>query len=449
MSTKPNNNQVVVEMKLTIAHRALLIFLGLCLAVGSWAADVKDVRLWRAPDSTRVVLDLSGPVKHKVMTLSNPDRVVVDVMNVKLSTDVSKLDLQGSPVFRVRSAMKGKADLRLVFDLNSKVKPRSFLLKANEQAGDRLVLDLYDRESKRVVKQFDQGRQRDIVIAIDAGHGGEDPGALGPNRLREKWVVLAIAKELEKLLKAERGYRPVMVRNGDYYVGHSKRRDIARDAQADLFVSIHADAFHDKRARGASVFALSSRGATSTTANFLAQEANNSDLVGGIGIDEMDNVLGGVLLDLSMTASMDSSLRVGGEILGAMGQMAHLHSRRVEQANFAVLRSPDIPSVLVETGFISNPTEAQKLATTGYQRQMARSIFQGVTAHFMRTPPPDTYVAWMKKNRGRETEYTIARGDTLSHIAQRYQVSVADIRKHNSMNTSEIRIGQKILIPAS
>lgn len=422
----------------------------LLLSVSSWAAQVKDLRLWRAPDHTRVVLDLTGPVDHSVITLTNPDRIVIDVRNASLAADVSRVDLQGSPIKRVRSAVKDKSDLRVVLDVTGPVKPRSFLLKANDQADDRLVIDLLDKAaSKAVIKQVESSRQRNIVVAIDAGHGGEDPGALGPGRLREKEVVLRIAKELEQLFKQEKGYQPVMVRNSDYYVGHSKRRDIARKAQADLFVSIHADAFKDVRARGASVFALSSRGATSAMADFLAKEANSSDLVGGIGIDEMDDVLGSVLLDLSMTASLDSSLKVGDKVLSALGGISHLHSRRVEQANFAVLRSPDIPSILVETGFISNPSEAKKLNTGSYQRQLAQSIFNGVKRHFNSAPPPDTYIAWLKNNRRNNTEYVIARGDTLSHIAARYQVSVADIRRHNSMSSSTIRVGQKIIIPAS
>lgn len=419
------------------------------IAANAWATDIKDVRLWRAPDSTRVVLDLSGPVKYTIMTLSNPDRIVVDIVSARMTANMNNIDMQGSPISRIRTGVKDKTDVRVVFDVSGNVKPRSFLLKANEEAGDRLVIDLHDKAAKNVVKKVEQSKQRDIVVAIDAGHGGEDPGAIGPGRLKEKYVVMAIAKELEKLLAVEKGYQPVLIRDGDYYVGHSKRREIARKAQADLFVSVHADAFHDKRARGASVFALSSRGATSALANFLAEEANSSDLVGGIGIDEMDDVLSGVLLDLSMTSSLDSSLRAGDRVLSSMGALAHLHSRRVEQANFAVLRSPDIPSILVETGFISNPTEAGKLASNGYQRQVARSIFQGVTAHFQSTPPPDTYIAWLKKNRRQNTEYVIARGDTLSQIAERYRVSVVDIRRQNSMSNSEIRVGQKIVIPAS
>ncbi len=415
------------------------------------AATVKDVRLWRAPDHTRVVLDLSAPVSHKVITLANPNRIVIDIDDSSLQANTQSVDLQNSPVRRIRTGIKDKNDLRVVLDINSQVKPRSFLLKANQQYGDRLVIDLYDKEKQanKVIKHVNDQDRRDIVIAIDAGHGGEDPGASGPNRLREKHVVLAIAKELNYLLKQTKGYKPVMIRTGDYYVGLQKRRELARKAQADLMVSIHADAFRDHRAHGASVYALSRKGASSAMAKVLADDANDSDLVGGVSLGDKDDVLAGVLADLSMSASLDASLQVGGDVVRHMGKIARLHSKRVEQANFSVLRSPDVPSILVETGFISNPGEAKKLATKEYQRKMARAIFNGISNHFSQSPPPDTYLAWQKRNRETVVEYTIARGDTLSGIAQRYEVSVASILKQNDLSSSMIRVGQKIIIPST
>jgi N-acetylmuramoyl-L-alanine amidase len=431
----------------------LWVFLlsALLTSTSSLAATIQDVRLWKAPDHTRVVFDLSGPVEHKLLTLSNPDRLVVDFAASQIKANTSGVDLQQSSIVRIRSAVKDKDDLRVVLDLKAAVKPRSFLLKASGEKGDRLVVDLYDKgKAKKVVKHIEQVNQkRDIVIAIDAGHGGEDPGASGPNKLREKHVVLAIAKELNYLLKQQKGYQPVLIRHGDYYVGLKKRRDLARKAQADLLVSIHADAFHDKRANGSSVFALSQRGASSAMAKFLADDANNSDLVGGVSLNDKEDVLAGVLADLSMTATMDSSLTVGGKVVKQMGKISRLHSKRVEQAAFAVLKSPDIPSILVETGFISNPGEAKKLRTKSYQRKMARAIFDGVTAHFNSAPPPDTYIAWQKNRQQDKREYVVARGDTLSGIAQKYRVSVAAIRKTNDLASSTIRVGQKILIPAS
>lgn len=414
------------------------------------AAHVDDVRLWRAPDHTRVVLDLSGPVEHKIMMLSKPDRLVVDIKKTTLKAKLAGIDLQGSPVKKMRSGVKDKTDLRLVFDLSASVKPRSFLLKANAQLNDRLVIDLHDRAKKNATpfkSVANQQNKRDIVIAIDAGHGGEDPGASGPTRLREKHVVLAIAKELDKLVKRQRGYASVMIRDGDYYVALDKRRRLARKAQADLLVSIHADAFTDHRARGTSVYALSGRGASSATARFLAHEANSSDLVGGVNLSEVDNLLAGVLADLSMTASLDASLKVGENVVKEMGKVSHLHSKRVEQAAFAVLKSPDIPSILVETGFISNHKEEKKLKTSRYQKQLARSIFNGIEHYFEASPPLGTYLAWQKGRSRQQFEHVIARGDTLSGIAQRYEVSVASIRQHNDLSSSIIKVGQRIAIP--
>lgn len=427
-----------------------LLLLSLLLGGSARAADVQDIRLWRAPDHTRVVLDLSGAVSHKVMTLQNPDRIVIDISNSSMKANTASIDLQDSPISRVRSGVKDKSDLRVVLDVRTALKPRSFLLKANAKSGDRLVIDLYDKKQTRtVVKHVDNNSRRKIVIAIDAGHGGEDPGASGPNRLREKKVVLAIAKELNYLFSRERGYSPVLVRKGDYYVGLQKRRDLARKAQADLMISIHADAFKDRRAYGTSVYALSRKGASSAMAGILADEANNSDLVGGVSLGDKDEVLAGVLADLSMAASLEASLQVGANVVKSMGTISRVHSPKVEKANFAVLRSPDIPSILVETGFISNPGEAKKLNTKSYQRKMARAIFNGVIRHFSTRPPPDTYVAWQKRNRNKSVQYIVARGDTLSDIAKRYRVSVSSIRQQNDLASSVIKVGQRILIPAS
>ena len=432
--------------------------LALLASASGWAVEVHDVRLWRAPDNTRIVFDLTGPAEHKLIVLDNPRRIVVDIEDASLKSDLAQLKLEKTPVSRVRSGIRDGDDLRIVLDLSAKVDPRSFALKANEQAGDRLVLDLYDLQASTastataatsVKKSVKQSAKRDIVIAIDAGHGGEDPGAIGPKRRREKVVVLAIAKELNALLKADNGFQPTLIRSGDYYVSLKGRRDLARKRQADLFVSIHADAFKRKEAYGASVYALSMRGATSTAAGYLAQRENAADLVGGVSLSDKDDVLAGVLADLSMTSTLDTSLKLGGVVLGKMGGVARLHKRQVEQAGFAVLKSPDIPSILVETGFISNPEESRKLASSSYQKKMARAIHAGIKDWFLAHPPSGTLIAWQKQQGGRQ--YTIARGDTLSGIAQRFRVSLADLKSYNSISGSgsNIRIGQKLLIPTT
>ncbi|MEP4147145.1 MAG: N-acetylmuramoyl-L-alanine amidase [Halioglobus sp.] len=419
-------------------------------AATAFAGDVHDVRLWRAPDHTRVVFDLTGPAEHKIFVLQNPTRIVLDVENTRLKTNLSDLKLTDTPIRQVRSAARDGDDLRIVMDMSAAVDPRSFALKANQQAGDRLVVDLYDKGAAAkpaVRKTAQQGTKRNIIIAIDAGHGGEDPGALGPGRRREKDVVLAIAREVNALFKADSGFTPTLIRSGDYYVSLKGRRDLARKRQADLFVSIHADAFKRKEANGASVYALSTSGATSTAARYLAQRENAADLVGGVSLSDKDDMLAGVLADLSMTSTLDASLQVGAQVLRNVDNVARLHKKNVEQAGFAVLKSPDIPSILVETGFISNPDEAKKLSTSSYQKKMARAIHSGIKSYLVAHPPSGTLVAWNKAQGG--TEYTIARGDTLSGIAQRFNVSLASLKSTNGISGSTIRIGQKLTIPAT
>ena len=426
------------------------VILGMLATFPAWAAEVHDVRLWRAPDHTRIVFDLTAPAEHKLIVLDNPSRIVIDVEDASMKTSLTDLKLAGTPVALVRTGIRDGDDLRVVLELSTKVSPRSFFLKANEQAGNRLVLDLYDnkpRTTAAVKKSVKQSDKRDIIIAIDAGHGGEDPGAIGPNRKREKDVVLAIAKELDALLKADKGFSPTLIRTGDYYISLRGRRDLARKRQADLFVSIHADAFKRKEARGASVYALSTRGATSTAARYLAQRENNADLVGGVTLSDKDDVLAGVLADLSMTSTLDNSLQLGGNVLRNMDRIAKLHKKGVEQAGFAVLKSPDIPSILVETGFISNPGEAKLLASRSYQKKMARAIHAGIREWFLAHPPSGTLIAWQKQQVGQQ--YIIARGDTLSGIAERFNVPLADLKIRNGISGSKIMVGQKLLIPAT
>lgn len=422
---------------------------------GLASIKVEDVRLWRAPDHTRVVLDLSGPTTHRVLELPNPTRLVLDVDNASLTDALTDLPLDGTPIARVRSGIREGQDLRVVFDLSADVNPKSFQLEPNERTGHRLVLDLFDTKSaeqpviaapKKTVKKADT--RRPVVVAIDAGHGGEDPGASGPNKLREKHIVLQIANRLKSKFDASTQFRPVMIRTGDYYITHKGRRDLARKNQADLFISIHADAFTQPSANGASVYALSTRGATSTTAQFLADKENAADLVGGVAVSDMDDVLAGVLTDLSMTGTLDSSLSVGAEVLGEMGKVApRLHKTKVEQAAFLVLKSPDIPSILVETGFISNPKESSLLATPSYQEKMASAIFRGVQHWFKSNPPPGTVFARSSGEAAEERTVKVVRGDTLSGIAAKYAVSVDQLMRTNSLSSNTIKVGQVLIIP--
>ena len=429
-----------------------IVGLALVLALPVQAAEVLDVRLWRAPDHTRVVFDLSEPVSHSLLELDNPRRLVVDMPDVRLLEALTDLPLENTPIDRVRSGVREGDDLRIVFDLAAQIRPKSFPLAPNERTGHRLVLDLFDvgsdGEDSQDVKSVEQlSDRRDIVVAIDAGHGGEDPGALGPKKLQEKKVVLAIARKLQAKLRDTPGLKPVMIRDGDYYVSLRGRRDLARKHQADLFVSIHADAFRQASANGASVYALSTKGASSTAAQYLADRENAADLVGGVRLSDKDDVLAGVLADLSMTATLDTSLSLGARVLGEIDDIAKLHKRKVEQAGFAVLKSPDIPSILVETGFISNPGEADRLNTSAYQDKMASAIHDGIVVWFKSHPPAGTLLAWQRAQQGGAQQYVIARGDTLSEIAERYRVSVKSLKETNGISGSTIRIGQVLTIP--
>ena len=413
------------------------------------AADVEAVRLWRAPDHTRVVLDLSDAAEFSSLSLANPDRFVVDLIDSRIDASLRDLPLEGTPIKQVRSGIRKGSDLRLVFDLDSAVRTSLFSLTPSESIGHRIVIDLFDEvtvaEPSPVLSVESLEGRRDIVIAIDPGHGGEDPGASGPGGLREKTVVLQIARRLESQLAKVPGFQPVLVRTGDYYVSLKNRRDKARALEADLFVSIHADAFKEKSAHGASVYILSKRGATSTTAQYLADTENAADLVGGVELGGMDPMLAGVLTDLSMDGTLDTSLSLGTLVLEQIGGVARLHKKRVEQAGFAVLKSPDVPSLLIETGFISNPGEAERLATPAYQDKMARAIRRGIQSWFARQPPPGTLLAWQREQGGREV--TIASGDTLSEIADRFGVSVASIKSNNGLTRDVIYIGQTLVIP--
>lgn len=433
---------------MVLRWRLGLVVLCLLLSESALAAKIEELRLWRAPDHTRLVFDLSEPADHTLLELKNPDRLVIDIKKAEWGS-TPDLELDGTPIKGVRTAVRNDRDIRVVLDLKSQVKPRSFALKATDTKKDRLVIDLVDPAAppKVVARKVDNSEKRDIIVAIDAGHGGEDPGAIGPGKIQEKKVVLAIAAELRQLFEDAKGYQPVMIRTGDYYVSLSGRRKLARDAQADVFISIHADAFTNPQANGASVYALSLRGASSTAARYLAQRENAADLVGGVTLSDKDDVLASVLTDLSMTSTLDRSLQMGSSVLAEMGNVARLHKDHVEQAAFAVLKSPDIPSILVETGFISNPTEARRLNNSAYRRKMANAIFAGVSDHFYAQPPPGTYVAWSKE-QGQQI-YTIARGDTLSGIAQKFKVSVESLRSHNNINGSRILVGQTLVIPRS
>lgn len=409
---------------LRLAVASVLALFAVCSTSFADTALVSGMRLWDAPDNTRVVFDLSGPVRHTVFTLSNPDRLVVDFADTRIATSIPALG-QDSLVNGVRAAPRDQGGLRVVFNLKGRAQPKTFLLQPNAQYGHRLVVDLVqmsgpsvgggagnqvaapvgaeagsaaDRSRVRLEQAAVPAtgpRPRELVIAIDAGHGGEDPGAVGPNKTREKDVVLAIARRLATLVRQEKGMRPVMIRDGDYYLGLRQRTQKAREAKADLFVSIHADAAasNGSVATGSSVYTLSERGATTEAARWLAERENASDLIGGVSLDGKDNLLASVLLDLSQAATNEASMEVAHRILGELGRIGQVHKAQVEQAGFVVLKSPDIPSVLVETAFISNRSEEKRLREARYQQSLAQAVMNGIRAYFVKRAPQGTIYA--------------------------------------------------------
>lgn len=423
------------------------VFLLFLTSLSLAQSNINGLRMWPAPDNTRLVFDISSPVQHNLFTLSNPERIVIDIQDARLAKPFGRIDYSKSLLKGIRSAKKNKRDLRVVLDLKEKVNPKSFVLRPNKKYGHRLVIDLnnLDKRGKPVLKiDKRQDSARDIVIAIDPGHGGDDPGAMGPGRTREKDVVLAIGRKLNAMVKRERGMRPVMIRNGDYYVGLKKRTRKAHDNKADLFVSIHADSFPDPRARGTSVYILSKGGASSEQARLLAEKENAADLIGGVRLDDKDTLLASVLLDLSQTATLDASIDVASHVLKRLKKVNKLHKRRVEQAGFKVLKSPDIPSFLVETAFISNPSEERLLKNPKHQQKMASAIMAGMRSYFKQNPPPGT---WLAKQRASTLKHVVTHGDTLTDIAHQYQVKLDTLRSMNGIKGSHLREGVVLTIP--
>ena len=393
--------------------------------------NISSLRYWNTPDQTQMLFDVTSSPEHRVFLMKNPARLVIDMRNANTKQALSQPP-PSHPLFsQVRVATKNQTDLRVVVDLKREISPKTMSLRTNSMNGHRLVIELLDKapdknakveglaavktvpdktsavkiteikEPQEKVVAKNSGaepvktakRGKDIVIAIDAGHGGDDPGAHGQNGTEEKNITLAIARKLADLINSQQGMKAVLVRKGDYFVDLRKRMQIARAAKADLFISIHADAFQDSTVKGASVFTLSNKGATSEAARWLANSENSSDLVGGVSLNDKEDVLASVLLDLSQTATQDASVNVAGKVLKNFERIGELHYGSVQKAGFLVLKSPDVPSILVETAFISNPSEEFKLVNTAHQSKIASAIFNGVCSYFNKDIPVESKVA--------------------------------------------------------
>lgn len=453
----------------------LLAALALCHA--AVAATVNGARAWSGPDGTRIVFELSGPIQHKVFALENPSRVVVDLSR---SQAAGGLTLVGSQdvVTALRAGPRDGGELRLVLELARSAQPKAFTLPPGDGAGHRLVIDLpvpagaaqapppamvpASMGSAAAAKpsaasapvrrppQSSYANGRDVVVVIDAGHGGTDPGAIGRGGGREKDVVLAIARRLASEVNAQEGMRAVLVRDGDYLVSHRKRMQIAHDAKADFFISIHADAHRDSSAKGATVYVLSEKGATDEASLLLARRENGEDLLGGVSLADKDQMLARVLLDLSQSAALSASTAAGQRLIRRMAAVTTMRKLEVQRAPFLVLKSPDIPSVLVETAYISNPREESSLRNASYQASLATALRQGIVDYFVANPPEGSAFAGGGTPRAPAAEpvrHVIVRGDTLSGIAQRYRVSSAIIRSSNGLRSDTLRVGQVLTIP--
>lgn len=387
-----------------------LVIMALGVVAKGWATEVKATRVWPSPEYSRITLELADTPAYKHFQLKNPERLVLDLEAVspEALADLSgKISAQDRYVSAVRVARNRHNVTRVVLELKTEVRPQVFTLKPMGDYAHRLVVDLYPANAQSIEQQVEaaiaraegpktEGRRTEgernnvlrlVTVAIDAGHGGEDPGAIGARGTREKDVTLAIARRLKDHIDRQDNMRAVLIRDGDYFLPLHERVQRARRHQADLFVSIHADAFLKPTARGSSVFALSERGATSAAAKWLAKKENEADLIGGVNIDVKDAYLKQTLLDLAQTATIADSLKLGRAVLDELGGINTLHKPHVEQAGFAVLKAPDIPSILVETAFISNPEEEQKLNEDAYQDRMAAALASGIKRYFERNPP--------------------------------------------------------------
>lgn len=371
---------------------------GLATAAKEAVAQVKNIRLSKNTGYVRLVFDLDNNTNHSIFTLHDPERVVLDIKKASMSHGLVDRVQADSLIKSIRSGVRNDNDLRVVFDLSKQVTPRSFLLAPSDKSGHRLVLDLHDKNKTSAVKK---SKKRDVVIAIDAGHGGKDPGATGRSGTKEKTITLQIAKRLEKDINKQRGMKAVLVRKNDRFLRLRDRISRARQSHADMMISLHADSFPDPRARGSSIYALSVDGASSETARLLADKENASDLLfGDVDLVVEDQMVKEVLFDLSLTGTIESSLDIGNEILSQIKTVNRVHKKKVQQAGFAVLKAPNIPSILIETAFISNPREEKNLRTASHQQKVARAITRGVSRYFQRKAPPGT---WLAENENRNS----------------------------------------------
>jgi N-acetylmuramoyl-L-alanine amidase len=417
---------------------AVLMLLSAWGCASAGLVEVRGARIADEGDKIRLLIDLSGAFSHNVFALPDPHRLVIDIPDAVLGCKLPVAPGNHAVLGGLRSGVREGDDLRMVIDLKQPVRPKSFQVKPTEESGYRLIVELVPSgaaagqaagtagvraagktDAKQAAVRPKAAKPREVVIAIDAGHGGKDAGAVGSKRTQEKDITLAVARRLAKLVAKEPGMRPYLVRDADTFIPLRQRMARARQQKADLFVSIHADAFHDPSVRGSSVYTLSPRGASSEAAKWLADRENAADLVGGVKLDEADGQLASVLLDMSQNATLEHSAVAAQMVLDKLGGLGSLHKEGVQRAGFVVLKSPDVPSMLVETAFISNPDEEARLRNPGHQQRLAEAILRGIKAYFQKYPNQSAALAGDGDGAATDPRHASSRAESLAGIAAR------------------------------
>ena len=440
---------LLARLKIFTAIFLIALSTSLLIAPSAFAANkINSIRVWPAPENTRIVFDLSAKPDYSYFSLSGPNRLVIDFKDSANAVKLANLAKNDKRILKFRTSKpKNKNATRMVLELADSYKTTVFPLAPAGQYGNRLVIDLYDENkvSTKVVTQQPASNSRDIVVAIVAGHGGEDPGSIGPRGTYEKKVTLSIAKRLAKLIDAKKGLKAKLVRSGDYYINHNRKTRLARQYRADLLISIHADAFTSPKPWGASVLVQDPRRANSEFAKWIANRQKESELLGGAGETikkTKDKDLALTLADMKKEHTMASSYEFAEHAVRQLKKVTKMHKKRPEAMSLAVLKSADIPSVLIETGFISNPREEKNLNSSAHQQKLAKAIYTAVDNYFAASPPSGTLYAktGFKKHR-------VTRGESLSLLAKRYNVSVNTLKSTNNLKSNTVRIGQTLKIP--
>lgn len=446
--TNTKNMRLLVSFSLLIC----VLYCGIVANFALASNTIKSVRVWPSPDSARIVFDLKQTPDYTYFTLKNPSRLVIDLQNTNDEFDWSKITTDSKLVKRIRqSTPKSSSDVRIVLELQRQLTHSVFPLGPAGPYGHRLVVDIIDPELRNTTRTSEPTGERKIVVGIDAGHGGEDPGSIGSSGSYEKHITLALSKKLEALINSDPTMKAVMIRGSDYYIHPNRRTDIARKNKVDFLMSIHADAFSSPKPNGASVWVLSLKRAESEIGKWMEQSQKYSELLGGaaqvIGNSSNDVFLARTLLDMSMDHSMDRGYDAAKEMIAELRRVTKMHKTRPQAASLAVLRSPDIPSILVEIGFISNPKEEQNMRSPAHQTKLANALYQGLKNYFNLSPPEGTLLAKLAKQKAQH--YRVKPGDSLSVIAMRFGTTVRKLKIANKLKTNVLHIGQVLTIPKS